>query len=137
MNPITLFQTDRMTDSNIIPTQSLNMEPTQTPNVPPIPIPNRYHTTVCVEYVIDDDVRHIKWFSDIQMAWIWIREQVNRRDDREEWDVSPFLATADAMDREWRRNRGVTVADCDGYEYCTYYEPTVLYEDVRDREEFF
>jgi hypothetical protein len=126
-----------MTDSNIIPTQSLNMEPTQTPNVPPIPIPNRYHTTVCVEYVIDDDVRHLKWFSDIQMAWIWIREQVNRRDDREEWEVIPFLTTADAMDREWRRNRGVIVADCDEYEYCAYYEPTVLYEAVRDREEYF
>ena len=86
-----------------------------------------------------DEVRLIKWFSDIQMAWIWINQEVARRDG-EEWEITPFLETADQMDIAWRRGfgeQGITVAEDDGYEYIAYYEPTVNYEDVRDRVEHF
>lgn len=128
--------------------------PTQTPNqiiVPPLnipvrlsidtspPIPSRYHTVVSVEFAIYDEVRIKKWFSDIQMAWIWIHQEVRRRDG-EEWEMTPFLETADQMDIAWRQGlgeQGITVAEDDGYEYIAYYEPTVNYEDVRDREERF
>jgi hypothetical protein len=128
-----------------------NEPSTQTPIVPPLdipprlsvdtsrPIPNRYHTVVSVEYAMYDEVRLIKWFSDIQMAWIWINQEVARRDG-EEWEITPFLETADQMDIAWRRGfgeQGITVAEDDGYEYIAYYEPTLNYEDVRDRVEHF
>ena len=130
---------------------STNNPPTQTPMVPPLnipirlsidtslPIPSRYSTVVSVEYYINDDVRHIKWFSDIQMAWIWINHQV-RQYHGEEWEVCPFLTIADSMDYEWRQgngHHGMVVAYREGYEYAAYYEPTINYEDVRDREEHF
>ena len=123
-------------------TSSLNVsEPTtqDVPNTPPQPDANRYHTVVSVEYCVDGDVRLIKWFSDIQMAWIWISGQVRERHG-ENWDIAPFLTTANAMERQWRQgfgDDGFCVADSDGYEYITYYEPTVNYEDVRNREEHF
>lgn len=128
-----------------------NEPPTQTPIVPPLnipirlsvdtslPIPSRYHTVVSVEYVMYNEVRRIKWFSDIQMAWIWINQEVERRHE-EEWEITPFLTVADQMDRDWRRGfgeEGVCVAEDDGYEYIAYYEPTLNYEDIRDREEHF
>ena len=126
--------------------------PTQTPPqvvVPRLNIPepptqqltaSRYTTPVSVEFCIYGEVRHIKWFSDIQMAWIWIRAQVDRCDYREDWEVTPFLETADEMDRQWAQGDGEDgsmVADDDGYEYVAYYRPHVQYEDVRDREEHF
>ena len=86
-----------------------------------------------------DDIRLIKWFSDIQMAWIWINQRVRERHG-ENWDIAPFLTTANAMDRQWSQGfgeDGFCVADSDGYEYIAYYEPTLNYEDVRDREEHF
>jgi hypothetical protein len=148
-HPSILHYSYKMATSNASFTQTSNgivvphlQIPTRTnENVPrqQIPIPNRYTTVVYVEYVIRENARLHKWFSDIQMAWIWIRGQINQRDDRAEWDVAPFLSVANIMDREWRHDRGVTVAvsDSQEYEYCAYYDPTVSYDDVRDLEEYF
>lgn len=123
-----------MTDTNIPPAQNLN----QAPNVPPLPIPNRYHTTVVVEYVIHDTVRVRKWFSDIQMAWLWVKKQVSERENQNEnWRMFSFETVANGLDIEWRNNNGVAVANCGDIWWEAFYRPTIQYENVRDREEHF
>ena len=118
--------------------------------VPPLIIPprlnnpsqltvNRYQTVVSVEVYNGDNLRQIKWFSDIQMAWIWIKDQTLLL-ETVEWDITSFIPCADEMDSQWRYGHGengICVATGGQYEFMAYYEPTTDYEDVRGHEEFY
>ena len=133
-----------MATNNGIVVPPLQIPPRTNENVPPQPIPNRYDTTICVEYCVNDEVRHIKWFSDIQMAWIWIISRIHNYHNQtqdEEWRHLTFLACADRLDRRWRDGNqdGMLMANhiTNNYAYYVSYEPTVRYEDVRDHEEYF
>lgn len=93
-----------------------------------LPIPNRWHTTVSVEVYINGQMRHIKWFSDLQMAYIWIANQ--ERDNNEPLNYNRnFVELANAMDRRWqqRPNEGCTIARSYSYKYKATYEPDVSY----------
>lgn len=107
--------------------------------IPLLPIPNRYNTVVTVEVYHEDALCRIKWFSDIQMAWIWVKDHTMDA-SMVEWDITSFIPCADAMDAQWRRGEGANgmcIAMGGQYEFIAYYETYVNYEDVRGREEFF
>ncbi len=98
-----------------------------------LPIPNRWHTTVSVEVYINGQMRHIKWFSDLQMAYIWITKQEQVNNEPLNYHEN-FVEVADAMDRRWRQrpNEGCTIARSYSYKYKATYEPDVPYR--RDDE---
>lgn len=87
--------------------------------------PNRWHTTVSVEIYIHDRMRYIKWFSDLQMAYLWVNGHV--RTLNEPFDMeNNFVRFADRMDQRWtERQDGCTLATNSQYKYRVYYEPGV------------
>jgi len=89
------------------------------------PHANRYNTTVSVETILNSEVRNLKWFTDLQMAYLWSIEQVKLQPN-EEWLINDsFLDFASTMDRRWQRGstNGVCIARCSSIEYRAYYEP--------------
>lgn len=107
-------------------------------NTPEPPIPNRYDTVVAVEAYNNEDLHLIKWFSDIQMAWIWIKNQTELIQTVDDWDVTGFITCADSMDTNWRNGygeNGYCVVTGDPFEFIAYYKPSLQYEDIRDHEE--
>ena len=108
---------------------------------PRVNMPRRYGT-VAIHYMYEDDVRMIKWFSDIQMAWMWIRQRVNTVHRDEWWDMNPFLTCVYDMDRQWNVGDGDdgkalaenAIASDYEAEYRAYYKPDVKYEDIPEAE---
>ncbi len=107
---------------------------------PRVNMPRRYGT-VAVHYVHNCDVRMIKWFSDIQMAWMWVRQRVNTV-HRDTWAMNPFLTCVYGMDRQWNVGDGedgkALAENMDTFvyeaEYRAYYKPDVKYEDIPEAE---
>jgi hypothetical protein len=90
------------------------------------PSANRYNTTVSVETIVNSDVRNLKWFTDLQMAYLWCIEQTKLQSN-EEWLINDsFIDFANTMDRRWQRGStiGVCIAKSSSIEYRAYYEPT-------------
>lgn len=98
------------------------------------PTPNRWYTTVSVEVYINDRMRHIKWFSDLQMAYIWVASQERIINESLTYHRD-FVEFADAFDRRWQRrpNEGCTVARSSTYKYRMTYEPTVPYRSQEEQ----
>lgn len=90
------------------------------------PTPNRWYTTVSVEIYINRQMRYIKWFSDIQMAYIWVASQERVINEPLTYNRN-FVEFADAFDRRWqqRPNEGCTMATSSTYRYRLTYEPDV------------
>jgi hypothetical protein len=88
---------------------------------------NRYTTVVLVECYIDNRLRKIKWFSDLQQAYMWCIKKIDTFPE-EFWRVdNSFLEFADVMDRRWQEGRrnGYTIAESLNIKYRAYYEPNV------------
>ncbi len=90
------------------------------------PTPNRWYTTVSVEIYINNRLRYIKWFSDLQMAYIWVTIQERVNNEPLTYNRN-FVEFADAFDRRWqqRPNEGCTMATSSTYRYKLTYEPDV------------
>lgn len=87
---------------------------------------DQYSTTVSVECYEFDRLRRIKWFPDLQQAYIWIEEQRQVRQEEEWFTTMPFAYLCERMNSRWQRGRnGVTVAESDDYLFRAYYEPDV------------
>lgn len=94
---------------------------------------DRYNTATSVDKVVNGITRQVKWFSDFQMAWIWIDNEVKREiqngDDRD-WRIKSFHNAADSMDEYWQDDNedGVTVARTTNttgvrVKYVAFYDP--------------
>jgi len=70
---------------------------------------NRYYTDVCVEIYLNNQLRRLKWFSDLQLAYMYCMEQkelvLNAGGPEEDWHTpyTDFIAFADQMDYRWSR----------------------------------
>jgi hypothetical protein len=94
---------------------------------------DRYNTATSVDKVVNGITRQVKWFSDFQMAWIWIDNEVKRQiqeGDSREWRVKSFENTADLMDERWEDGEegGVVIAKTlnttgERVKYMTFYDP--------------
>ncbi len=100
-----------------------------------LPVPNRWHTTVSVEVYINGRMRHINWFSDLQMAYIWVTSQERVHNEPLSYNRN-FVEFADAMDRRWqdRPNESCTMATSNSYKYKLTYEPDVPYRPEEEQE---
>jgi hypothetical protein len=97
---------------------------------------NRYTTSVCIEVIESNIIRKVKWFSDLQMAYLWCINKIQLYDN-EQWErVFSFQEFADNMDRRWRRGNtnGYPVAYSSRVECRAYYEPTVNRLNIVSRE---
>ncbi len=89
------------------------------------PSPNRWYTTVSVEIYINERMRYIKWFSDLQMAYLWVKDHIHTLNEPFNMENN-FVHFADRMDQRWRdRQDGCTLASNARYKYRVYYEPDV------------
>lgn len=98
-------------------------EEVQTP--PPRPHADRWHTPVCVEVIINGNIRRIKWFSDLQMAWIYVHKIVFQTPN-EDWVIKSFERTARTMDVRWQDGRGdlgYVIAKCKDVKFRAFYDP--------------
>ena len=114
------------------------MQPTQIPSGRA----NRYYTRVSVEVLLQDEILRLKWFSDLQLAYLWcMRQKVNA--PTEEWEAHlQFPEFADAMDRAWTDatggstntlatiRAGRTLLRSPLYEFKVYYEPDDVGNEV-------
>jgi len=105
------------------------MQPTQL-STSIVPSVNRYTTEVSVELYVRTVLRRIRWFSDLQLAYIWCISEKELLDDDFPpivWSpVKPFLEFADLMDRRWAQvgaRCGCTLLYSDIYRYKVCYEP--------------
>lgn len=98
---------------------------TQPPRTPPArPHADRWHTPISVEQIIRGRMRYVKWFSDFQIAYMYIEGTIANDDN--DWIIADFHETADMMDEYWLHGEeGLPVARCDETEtiYIAYYEP--------------
>jgi hypothetical protein len=112
-------------------TQQAQMEtPPQTPN--------RYDTIVGVSLYEDNEHVETSWFTDIQMAWIWVKNQTEICTEDESFRVKPFLRCADMLDQAWSQsanNTGICIANGGEYEeeyiYVAQYYPGVDWEQLQ------
>lgn len=91
--------------------------------------PNRWHTPVSVTYYVNRRITNARYFTDLQMAYLWIKNQTQLTDL--DWDISSFSETCTEMDRRWLRNQtGYTVAQYEGYRFKVHYEPHMTAESI-------
>lgn len=98
-------------------------EEVQTP--PPLLHVDQWHTVVSVQVEIDGDIRRIKWFSDLQNAWMSVENFVRKHPD-EDWTLRTFQKTARIMKDRWYAHRGedgFIIAKADGVKFRAFYEP--------------
>ena len=112
---------------------ALNNQPIQDPihmreevHTPPPLLPvDQWHTAVSVQVEIDGDVRRIKWFGDLQLAYMSVNDFVREHPD-ESWTLRTFQQTARIMKERWLNHRGeegFVIAKADGVKFRAFYEP--------------
>jgi hypothetical protein len=92
---------------------------------PPHVHADQWHTAVSVQVEIDGDVRRIKWFSDLQLAWMSVDDFVRGHPD-EDWTLRTFRQTVRIMNERWETHRGeegFLIAKADGVKFRAFYEP--------------
>jgi hypothetical protein len=88
---------------------------------------NRYHTPVRMTFIMiaqtnggqtSYNALQTKDFSDVQMAYLFVEQHVNRMSGHE-WDIADFHTTANHMESRARRNDNdpYPVAFCAEYQY--------------------
>jgi hypothetical protein len=97
--------------------------------------PNRWSTPVsvkCQTGPIGQVTHRYRYFTDIQMAYIWIKDQTRRSDDSN-WTLHTFFETCDAMDSQWQLTQSseFLVAHSGSTLYSIEYEPSMTFESVR------
>ena len=98
-------------------------EEVQTP--PPLLPVDQWHTVVSVQVEIDGNIRRVKWFSDLQNAWMSVSSFVQDHPN-ENWTLATFQQTARIMKDRWYAHRGedgFTIAKTEGIKFRAFYEP--------------
>jgi hypothetical protein len=92
---------------------------------PPLLPVDQWNTAVSVQVEIDGDVRRIKWFSDLQLAWMSVDNFV-REHPENDWTLRTFRQTVRIMNERWAEHRGddgFLIAKADGVKFRAFYEP--------------
>jgi hypothetical protein len=115
------------------PPPQQQQEPPQQLQDPMQQQPNRWNTSVSVKSQtgLGNQMRNEwRYFTDIQMAHIWIKDQTRRSPSN--WTIATFFETCDTMDREWRLSptSEFVVAYSENTRYILKYEPSVSFESV-------
>lgn len=94
--------------------------------------PNQWHTPVRVSIhrLTDDTLVFSQMFSDIQMAWLYVKGRVGSRPRSPNY-LSPFERTIQRLGEAHADGaRGYICAEKDGHEYVVFYE---VRRDTRDQ----
>ena len=96
--------------------------------------PNRWYTPVsvkCQTGPIGQVTNTYRYFTDIQMAYIWIKDQTRRSGDSD-WTLATFFETCDAMDSQWQSTHTseYVVALSGTMVFIAEYEPAMTVESV-------
>ena len=111
----------------IVPSLDLSNlgQPSQVQEVQPRLHADQWNTAVSVQVEIDGDVRRIKWFTDLQLAYISVKDFVAEHPD-DNWTLRTFEQTARIMKERWEADRGdegFVIAKTDGVKFRAFYEP--------------
>jgi hypothetical protein len=86
---------------------------------------DQWNTAVSVQVEIDGDVRRIKWFGDLQLAYMSVNDFVRQHPD-DNWTLRTFQQTVRIMNERWEADRGdegFIIAKTDGVKFRAFYEP--------------
>ncbi len=103
--------------------QSSQVEEVHTPQ--PRLHADQWNTAVSVQVEIDGDVRRIKWFTDLQLAYISVKDFVRQHSD-DSWTLRTFQQTVRIMNERWEADRGdegFLIAKAEGVKFRAFYEP--------------
>jgi hypothetical protein len=84
---------------------------------------DRWSTPVSVEHIVRGQVRHVKWFSDAQLAYHYVKSCIQ---DQRGWDLGSFDRSCDLMKEAYDNDEdGVAIAwnRTTRTSYTAYYEP--------------
>lgn len=99
-------------------------EPTETQT------PDRWHTPVSITHTLNGRITNVRYFTDLQMAYLYVKQQTQLLNDMD-WDLSSFSETCSEMDRRWQRNQtGYTIALGEGCRFKAHYEPHMTSETI-------
>jgi hypothetical protein len=88
---------------------------------------NRFYTATSVEYSVDGTIRELKWFTDIQMAYLWIlnkTKNISYDTYDTQWDIRTFEETADRLEERWYDGKdGLVVAKMEEHKFRVFYNP--------------
>jgi len=91
-----------------------------------LPAVNRYYTRASAEVIIDQQIIRIKWFSDLQLAYMWCIEQMKQLPEEEWEEYKSFPEFATMMDNRWACVQGrceCTLLRSESYVFKIWYEP--------------
>jgi len=103
--------------------QAIQVEEVHTPQ--PRLHADQWNTAVSVQVEIDGDVRRIKWFTDLQLAYISVKDFVRQHSD-DSWTLRTFQQTVRIMNERWEADRGdegFLIAKAEGVKFRAFYEP--------------
>lgn len=86
---------------------------------------DQWYTAVSVQVEIDGDVRRIKWFTDLQLAYLSVKDFVAEHPD-DNWTLRTFQQTVRIMNERWEADRGdegFIIAKAEGVKFRAFYEP--------------
>jgi hypothetical protein len=86
---------------------------------------DQWNTAVSVQVEIDGDVRRIKWFTDLQLAYLSVKDFVGEHPD-DSWTLRTFQQTVRIMNERWEADRGdegFIIAKAEGVKFRAFYEP--------------
>jgi hypothetical protein len=86
---------------------------------------DQWYTAVSVQVEIDGDVRRIKWFTDLQLAYLSVKDFVREHPD-DNWTLRTFQQTVRIMNERWvadRGDEGFLIAKAEGVKFRAFYEP--------------
>ena len=109
---------------NLAALTQLHQLPQTNPSTPPPRLHvDRWSTPVSVEHIVRGQVRHIKWFSDAQLAYQYVKSCIQ---DQRGWHMDTFDKACDQMKEAYDdREDGVAIAwnRTTRTSYIAYYEP--------------
>ena len=96
---------------------------------------SRFYTASSVEYSVDGVIREIKWFTDIQMGYLWIIDKIRQTSDMDDWDIRDFEEVANRLEERWYEGKdGLIVAKMDECKFRIFYNPEET-EAIRNRNQ--
>ncbi len=87
---------------------------------------DRWNTKVSLEVYQRGILRRVRWFSDLQDAYLWVKEQTEQTREIN-WILRTFTAVCRDLDQRWNNgDNGTTIALGGSNRFYVQYEPEAM-----------
>ncbi len=93
------------------------------PKTPPPKLKvDKSNTAVMLEIYKRDRLKDTKWFQNLEMAWVYVYNQIDMSSDS--WVLNTIETVANHLKKRWDEGlEGLTIAVYDKYKYKVFYQP--------------